>query len=405
MIITEFQAPLIKRSVFEELLRHLDNDEITLLIGPRQAGKTTLMLSLIDKLKKNNLKYIYLNLDIEKDRYFFTSQDKLIEKIKIEIGSKKGYVFIDEIQQKEDAGLFLKGISDMKLPYKFVVTGSGSIELKEKIYESLAGRKRVFEIYPLSFNEFVDYKTNYKYSDRIKSFLNNDSNTRKKLLEEYLTYGGYPKVVLNETATDKWRALEDIYKSFIEKDIQILLKIEKSESLTDLLKVIGSQNGRLVNLTELSNTLNLSFPTVKNYLWSLEKTYILEKSVPFFKNARKEITKSPIYYFIDLGLRNFLLNLNSFDSIQDKGFLFQNFVFNELRSLTSGNLITKRFWRTKEGAEVDIVLDTYPKPTPIEVKYTEKEVKNTRSLNSFIKKFNIDKSYIITSKLDFPDKL
>ena len=139
---------LIKRSVYPKLLAHLENDEITLLVGPRQAGKTTLMLALIDELREKKLKYIYLNLDIEKDRYFFASQDRLVEKIKIEIGNSKGYVFIDEIQRKENAGLFLKGISDMKLPYKFVVTGSGSVELKEKIYESLAGRKRIFEIYP-----------------------------------------------------------------------------------------------------------------------------------------------------------------------------------------------------------------------------------------------------------------
>ena len=322
---------LIKRSVYPKLLAHLENDEITLLVGPRQAGKTTLMLALIDELREKKLKYIYLNLDIEKDRYFFASQDRLVEKIKIEIGNSKGYVFIDEIQRKENAGLFLKGISDMKLPYKFVVTGSGSVELKEKIYESLAGRKRIFEIYPLTFYEFVDYKTNYLYSDKLEVFLSGDPNMRKKFLEEYLMFGGYPKVVLSETVDDKKHSLEDIYRSFVEKDIQILLKLQKSESLTDLLRVIGSQNGRLINYTEISNTLNLSLPTVKNYLWYLEKTYILEKSIPFFKNVRKEITKSPVYYFVDLGLRNFLLNINDFNSIFDKGFLFQNFVFNELR--------------------------------------------------------------------------
>jgi hypothetical protein len=390
---------LIKRSIYPKLLSHLKNEEITLLVGPRQAGKTTLMMALIDELKEKKQKYLYLNLDIEKDRYFFTSQGKLIEKIKIEIGNGRGFIFIDEIQRKEDAGLFLKGISDMKLPYKFIVTGSGSVELKEKIYESLAGRKRIFEIYPLTFYEFADYKTDYLYSKDLEAFLNIDPNTRKKLLEEYLMFGGYPKVVLGETAEDKRHSLEDIYRSFVEKDIQILLKIEKSESLTDLLKIIGSQNGRLINYTEISNTLNLSLPTVKNYLWYLEKTYILEKSIPFFKNVRKEITKSPIYYFCDLGLRNYLLNINDFDSILDKGFLFQNFVFNELRRVTSGKTVLRRFWRTKEGAEVDIVLDTLPNAIPIEVKYSEMKVKTTRSLTSFVKKFNAKKSYVITSDL------
>ena len=125
----------------------------------------------------------------------------------------------------------------------------------------------------------------------------------------------------------------------------------------------------------------------------------MEKSIPFFKNGRKEITKSPVYYFVDLGLRNFLLNINDFNSVFDKGFLFQNFVFNELRKATNGKTVLRRFWRTKEGAEVDIVLDTYPNPIPIEVKYSESKIISTRSLKSFVNKFSAKKSYIITTDL------
>ena len=149
---------IIKRSVLPLLIAHLENPEISLLVGPRQSGKTTLMLQLIDRLKAEVKKYIYLNLDIERDEAFFISQAKLLEKIRSELGSGPGYVFIDEIQKKENAGIFLKGIYDMGLPYKFIVTGSGSIELKEKIYESLAGRKRVFEIFPLSLKHEFRFK-------------------------------------------------------------------------------------------------------------------------------------------------------------------------------------------------------------------------------------------------------
>ena len=387
---------IIKRSVLPKLVEHLKSEEMSLLVGPRQSGKTTLMFQLIEKLKAEAKKYVYLNLDVEKDNAFFVSQAKLLEKIRSELGSGPGYVFIDEIQKKENAGIFLKGIYDMKLAYKFIVTGSGSIELKEKIYESLAGRKRIFEIFPLSFDEFVNFKTDYQYADRLEEYFNVNGALALELLNEYLMFGGYPKVVLRETSEVKRAALEDIFKSFIEKDMQILLRIEKSEVLTDLIKIIGSQNGRLTNYNELSNTLGISLPTIKKYLWYLEKTYIIEKSVPYFRNVRKEITKSPIYYFVDLGLRNYLLDIHSFDGVTDKGFLFQNFVFNEIKKIISSTAKSLRFWRTKQGAEVDIVIDSYPNPIGIEVKYSPGEkITIDRSMRSFIKKFEPKQYFVV----------
>ncbi len=153
----------IKRKILEELRKHLKKKEISFIIGPRQAGKTTVMKMLENELKRKGERTIFFNLDIEQDKEFFSSQRILLKKIELEIGKKKGFVFIDEIQRKEDAGIFLKGLYDMQLPYKFIVSGSGSTELKEKLHESLTGRKRMFELSTLSFDEFVNFKTNYKY--------------------------------------------------------------------------------------------------------------------------------------------------------------------------------------------------------------------------------------------------
>jgi predicted AAA+ superfamily ATPase len=161
---------IIKRDILGDLRSHLPQKEFTLIVGPRQAGKTTLMLLLRDELKKDRQNTMFLNLDIEADRQFFVSQDKLVKKIDLELGKKGGYVFIDEIQRKENAGLFLKGLYDMGLPHKFIFSGSGSIELKEKIHESLAGRKRVFELSTLSFRELVNFRTGYKYEANLKEF-------------------------------------------------------------------------------------------------------------------------------------------------------------------------------------------------------------------------------------------
>ena len=116
---------MIKRTLFPKLVKHLKEKEITFIVGPRQCGKTTVMLWLKDYLEKKKYKTLFLNLDVEADNNYFNSQSFLIKKIQLEFGKDKGYIFIDEIQRKENAGLFLKGIYDLNLPYKFIVSGSG----------------------------------------------------------------------------------------------------------------------------------------------------------------------------------------------------------------------------------------------------------------------------------------
>ena len=159
---------MIKRKLFQELVDHLPQKEMSLIIGPRQAGKTTLMEMLKAHLDKSGERALFLNLDIEWDRPHFESQAALLKKIELELGGQQhGYVFIDEIQRKEDAGLFLKGLFDLNLPYKFIVSGSGSLELKQKIHESLVGRKRLFELSTITFEEFSNHRTDYRYEQNL----------------------------------------------------------------------------------------------------------------------------------------------------------------------------------------------------------------------------------------------
>jgi hypothetical protein len=162
---------MIKRKLLKELVDHLPQKEMSLIIGPRQAGKTTLMEMLKEHIDESGERTLFLNLDIEWDRPHFESQAALLRKIQLELGQLKGYVFIDEIQRKDDAGLFLKGLFDLKLPYKFILSGSGSLELKEKIHESLVGRKRLFELSTVTFEEFINHRTDYRYEESLSDFL------------------------------------------------------------------------------------------------------------------------------------------------------------------------------------------------------------------------------------------
>jgi len=385
--------------MFSEVKEHLRKKEISFITGPRQAGKTTLMLMLKEHLEKEGEQTLFLNLDIESDKEYFFSQEKLLKKIELEFGKRKGFVFIDEIQRKEDAGVFLKGIYDMNTPYKFIVSGSGSVELKEKIHESLVGRKRLFELSTLSFEEFVNYKTDYKYEDKLSEFFLLETSKSNLLLEEYLKFGGYPRVTLEDKFSEKLKLLNEIYQSYIERDISYLLKVQKTEAFSNLVKIISSQIGKLTNFSELSSALGISYKTVKEYLWYLEKTFIIHRIPPYFRNVRKEITKSPIFYFHDLGLRNFAIN--AFESLQDKGFLFQNLIFNILREKIEMASSKICFWRSKNMAEVDFIVDSGRVLIPIEVKYRNlNQPKISRSLRSFIKRYKSKHSYIVNLSFD-----
>ncbi len=381
----------IKRPILQDLIAHLDKPEITAIIGPRQVGKTYLMRQLQKYAVSLNQKTVFLNLDVEDHRQYLRSQSDFIAYLHLQLGNKKGIVFLDEIQRKEDAGFFLKGLFDLELPYKLVVSGSGSLDIKAHVKESLAGRKRIFEISPLSFSEFTNFKTIYQFENKLEEYFQIEKSQGIKLLEEYMKFGGYPKVVLAQTSDEKKVEISEIYSSYIEKDISGLLRVDKSEKFSSLLRVLASQVGQLINISELSSTLGLSHQTIQKYLWYLEETYILTKSNPFHTNLRSEITKSPMYYFVDLGLRNYLLGL--FESLPIPsilaGHLFENAIYNHLQK-------PGKFWRTTDNAEVDFITNTPLSPTPIEAKYqilTKPTI--TRSFQNFLSKYQPKNGYIV----------
>lgn len=393
---------MIKRKLFADLVDHLPQKEMSLIIGPRQAGKTTLMEMLKEHLDNRGERTLFLNLDIEWDRPHFESQAALLKKIELELGRQRGYVFIDEIQRKDDAGLFLKGLFDLKLPYKFIISGSGSLELKQKIHESLVGRKRLFELSTVTLGEFINHRTDYRYEENLADFLAIETDRAQQLLSEYMQFGGYPRIVMVAEQREKLRLIDEIYRSILEKDIAYLLKLDKPDVFSALIKMLAGQVGQLMNYTELASTLNVSFATVKNYLWYAQKIFLVELIAPYARNVRKEISKSPVPYFWDLGLRNYSLGLfGHLESPFEKGFVFENLVFLLLRQKLRFKAAKLNYWRTKDKAEVDFVIEAGKRLIPVEVKYKHlKRDKVPASLRSFIAKYNPEKAYIINLDLN-----
>lgn len=389
---------IIKRKIWNELIEHLIQPEISLIGWARQVGKTTLMESMQEYLQQKGEKTVFLNLDYEWDRQYFDSQEICIRKIQLEIGSGEWYVFIDEIQRKENAWLFLKWMYDKKLPYKFIVSWSWSLELKEKIHESLAGRKRFFEMKPVDFEEFVDFKTDYKYSDKLQMFFDLEKEKLTLFLREYLNYGWYPRVVVAENAQEKMKIINEIFGSYVEKDIKYLLKIERDDAFIYLIKLLASQNGQLIKYNTLAQQIGISVPTLRHYLRYAERTFCIKLLLPFFKNRQKEILKSPIVYFNDIWLRNF--SIGEFGNLQQDsqlGFLFQNLVEHILQQIIRDTWYEVHFRRTTEKAEVDFVLASWNKVIPLEVKMGNiKTPQITKSLRSFIEKYIPEKAFVVT---------
>jgi len=403
---------LVSREIFPQIKKHLRDKEITVITGARQTGKTTLLLQLKDYLIKDkkisSSKIKIFNLDLITDLTLFRDQADFIKYLKDELRINRNlYIFIDEVQRLENPGVFLKGIYDLMLPVKFVVTGSSSLEVKAKISESLAGRKRIFSLYPFSFCEFLSFKNNalYRFISKPKAISSYHRREIFDYLYDFIIYGSYPRVALEDNKEEKMRFLEEIYSSYIERDIIGFMKVKSQFAYTKLVTLLAGQIGQLINLHEISSTIRLNHRTLDNYLYLLENTYVLVRLRPYFTNLRKELTKMPKVYFIDTGLRNFALkNFAAFEDNRDKGSLLENFCFSSLVKIWKGSIY---FWRTKEKTEVDfLVKDMYGNIIPIEVK-AQRLAKPviSRGFQSFLKKYKVKKGYIVNLDLKSKVKL
>lgn len=390
---------IIKRTIFSQIVSHINEPEMTMILGPRQTGKTTLLAQLKNYLLENKISQekniLIFNLDFISDLELFKSQAEFFNYLKSRTGEEKLYVFVDEAQRIENAGVFFKGIYDKKLPVKFVLTGSSSFELKAKLSEPLTGRKMIFTVYPFDFYEYLlskdEHLAKLLYSEDISDY------DRKSLLNNlygFINYGGYPRVALEENEERKKQLLKEIYSSYIEKDIIGLLRIKNFSGYAKLMKIIAGQIGGLANYHELSQTAGLSFRTIESYLGVLEQTFVVGKITPFFKNIRKELSKMPKIYFIDSGLRD--SSINSFKELEtreDKGALLENYIFSALIKKKKENL---HFWRTKDKSEVDFIIENSEEIIPLEVKAVSLSGPEiTRGMKNFISRYNPPKAFLV----------
>ena len=390
------------RKVFVKIWEKIDSHEILLLNGPRQVGKTSLLKMIQERLiaeKKVNSDNIYF-FDLEKatDLDIFSSQSSVLALLP-DSKKEKYYIFIDEFQKSKKIGSILKVLHDHYPQYKIIITGSASWYLD--IDESLAGRKIVFSIWPLSFSEYIEWKNDKDLSTYYKLALKNIKetpleiiNTINKFYLDFATFGGYPAVVLAKSEDDKKNILAELLNSYLTWDIQIYNYKANTLQIKAILTMLASQVGSLLNIGNLSINVGIGRTAIQNRLELLQNTFILHLNSPYFVNKIKELSKNPKVFLVDSGLRNMLLeNFSIKPKTKDFGYLIENVIVTELykqSKITDGIY----FWRTVRGQEVDIIRKRENNLLPIEVKSGNEDTKPD-GLKSFIKQYKPDLAYVL----------
>lgn len=372
-----------KRKIFNSLEKHLSVKQVTVLTGMRRTGKTTLVKQLIEASDIEHK--LFFDLEKLEDRDFFDvrNYDLIIKRLS-EQGidfSKKVMICIDEIQLLPNIPSVIKYLYD-HYNIKFIVTGSSSYYIKNKFQESMAGRKKIFEIYPLDFGEYLTFN-NFKYKglENLES-LHNDSIINEEIQKnytDYCTYGGFPEVVLTKDISLKKDVLQDILSSYINIDLVQIADIKKLPELRNIIKLLAARIGSKLDISKMANTVNLSRQTVENYIYLLENTYFI-KTIPVYSlNADREIVKARKVYFLDNGIATQFADLSS-------GSKFENAIFNQLHHFGEVS-----YYQLKTGQEIDFIID---KKIAFEVKETAYAIDYKKMMN-LAKNVHIEKGYVL----------
>lgn len=390
------------REIYPKLISEKDNNKIIILLGARQVGKTTVLKELQQEIQKEATA-LYLDLDFLGNYEIISSTENLIAYLK-QNDFREGeryYLFLDEIQRFKDISMILKNLYDHYPEIKIYATGASSLDIKNNLKDSLAGRKIIYHVYPLTFKEFLVFKNQ---GDLAK--LLDDKNilieTYLPYLREFLVFGGYPEVALTSDSGRKFTILESIFDLYFKRDIIGIMKINDIEKLKTCLKIIAADQGQLINYSHIAGEAKSSVREIKEFLEIFSDTYVLFQLAPFFSNKHKEIIKTPKYYFWDNGIRNyFLKNFQDINSRSDAGFLFEAFVISEVNKQKSP-LQNLKFWRSKMQQEVDLIIENQNKLIPIECKF--KISQNSRDysgIKSFMDKYSVaDKGFVASIAKD-----
>ena len=330
----------IKRHLEEVLKANLFQGKVVIVYGARQVGKTTLVKKVVEDLK---IPSGYLNCD-ELDVLSRLQNAQTSEALMQVVGGNK-LVVIDEAQRIKNIGLKLKLMVDNFPQIQIIATGSSSFDLANEINEPLTGRIFEFWLFPLSLGELFN-------KDQVIE--------AKRKLETLLVYGSYPDVYQLESEETKAQRVKYLAANYLYKDILKFNNVKNSDTVLKFIQALALQIGSEVSYNELASMVGVGKRMIAEYVELLEKAFIIFRLTPYSGNLRKAIGKMRKIYFLDLGIRNAVINnLNPINIRDDIGKLWENFVIAEKykQQLGLGFATNYYFWRTYDRQEVDLVED------------------------------------------------
>lgn len=348
---------VIKREILDSVLKKLKPNKVLIISGARRTGKTFLLKEII-----KNIKEPYLLLNGEDFNTGMLLSKRSVENYRQLIGSKK-YLFIDEAQKIPEIGSILKLMVDELPGIRIIATGSSAFDLGNLAGEPLTGRKTTFYLFPLSEREFSHIESPVDRPDTLK---------------QRLVFGCYPELVNFRDVSEKKDYLNELVSSYLLKDILAYENIRHSGKIFNLLRLLAYQIGNEVSYNELGKNLSMSKNTVEKYLDLLSKVFILFKVEGFSRNLRKEINKSPKWYFFDNGIRNSIVaSFNAIDVRNDTGQLWENYMISERVKYQHYNhyRANNYFWRTYDQQEIDWIEEREGEINGFEFKWSETQVK------------------------------
>ena len=407
----------IERELEGELAEVLDRPEAIALLGPRQAGKTTLLFRLREHFQKQGVAVHYFTFE---DPYTVEQVEKAPRRWleQVVLPDRRNVVMLDEVHWLSGGGRILKLLYDTFPGVKFFLTGSVSLLLRE-IVAKMAGRVLLYRLFPFSFGEFLRARGDAFLQGWHRAFRENlrrylveglwkeieplPPEARKQmevLWEEFLIFGGYPGVVLAETRAVKTRLLSSILHMIFERDILALASVGKLRESWRVSRWFAANATGLLNFSELSKDIGVTLVTARRYVALLESAMVFTLLPPYYTNPATELKKQPRIFFFDSGLRNaFLMNFAGLAQRTDQGPLTELFVFSELvKSLPPWYEL--RYWRTKRKQEVDFVVVGNGEAIPVEVKAAPlKEPKLSPPFRAFLRQYHPRRAVVVNRTL------
>jgi predicted AAA+ superfamily ATPase len=352
----------IQRRLEAAVNQALFKGKIIIVYGARQVGKTTLVKKIAENLGET---YQYLNCD-EMDILSALQNANTSEMLKQVMGPHR-LVIIDEAQRVKNIGLKLKLIVDNFPQIQVIATGSSSFDLANEINEPLTGRNFEFWLFPLTVGEL---------------FAKDQKIEAQRKLESLLVFGSYPDIYQLESREQKSERIKYLASNFLYKDVLKFNNIKNSEVVLKLLQALALQIGSEVSYNELANIVGVNKKTIAGYIELLEKSFIIFRLSPYSGNLRKAIGKLRKIYFLDLGIRNAIINnQNPIQIRDDMGKLWENFIIAERYKLQLGlgHKTNFYFWRTYDKQEVDLVEEIGGRLLGWEIKWGQKGAKVPRA--------------------------